>query len=242
MPPPDTAPEDLERELNDLVDKYLVPSSKIRIIDLKYFATYSPDAGFKVAIDGMHNMPDKGPFVTLYYVNHPEYNMDEVIKDPLRMQINSSFDWSSPLYSPAYIEGYVHYKKIKPHESAHLVVDVRKVKIVVKKGKEYYDLEPYCWTILPLFTFDRYVNSGIYQMPLFKGAANTTLLKRCLDSRDTWKQGILDSLRETDIETKKPMIEYLKTASVIVRLIDGQREVGFYESRVTIKYLLTGEG
>lgn len=212
------------------MNTYLVPSSKIRIIDLKYFATYSPNAGFKVAIDGFHNMKDKGPFVTVYYVNHPEYNMDEVIRDPLRMQINSSFDWSSPLPSPAYIEGYVNYKKIKSHESAHLVIDVRKVKIIVKKGKEYYDLEPYAWCVLPLFTFDRYVNSGIYQMPLFKGAVSQPLLKRCLDSRDVWKQGMLDALRETDLETKKPLLEYMKYSSVIVRLIDGQREVDFSQA------------
>lgn len=229
MPDAEVAPEDLERELNELVDKYLVPSSKIRIINLKYFAQYSPDAGFKFAIDGMHNMPDKGIFVTLYYINHPDRNQEEVQKDPLRMQINSSFDWSSPLYSPAYIEGYVHYKKIEPHKGAHMVLDVRRVKHVVKKEKEYYDLEPYAWTILPLFTTDGYVNSGIYQVPLFKKGVSASILKGALIHNSPWKH-MEESLRELDLKTKKPALEYLSPASIIVRLIDGQREVMFFHS------------
>lgn len=207
-----------------MIDEHLQPSSKVRVINLKYFAQYSEDAGFKVAIDGLHNMPDKGPFVTLYHINHPETNEEKANDDPLELQLNSSFDWSSPLKSPAYIEGFVHYKKRSAHKAAHLVIDIRKIKTVKNKGKEVFDEEPYAWTILPLFTFDCYVNSGIYQLPLFKGKVSNEILKSVKASTDPWTK-IMQTMRETDPETRKPLLQYLNPASVVVRLIDGQREV-----------------
>ena len=41
------------------------------ILDLKYFAKYIETAGFKLAIDGFHNMPDKGIFIAIYCLNPP---------------------------------------------------------------------------------------------------------------------------------------------------------------------------
>lgn len=66
MPGDEVPVEEVEEYLYNLIGDYLVPSTKIRIIDLKYFAIYSEEAGFKVAIDGMHNIPKKGVYVTLY--------------------------------------------------------------------------------------------------------------------------------------------------------------------------------
>jgi hypothetical protein len=240
MPSADLAVDEVEEKLYNLIGEYLVPSSKIRIIDLKYFAMYSEVAGFKVAIDGMHNMPEKGIYITLYCINPPGALYDEKEKDPTQIQLNSSFDWNSPYKSQAYIEGFVHYKKVPADKASHLVIDVRKIKVVMKKGKEYYDHEPYAWTILPLFTFDKYVNSGIYQMPLFKGAVSFSILKEIKASTDPWVK-MLQITKETDVDTLKPRLQYLFPASVVVRLIDGQRE-GHYQvpydwRRISHKYL-----
>lgn len=218
--------EEIDDALFNLIDDRLMPSSKVRIINLKYFAQYSPDAGFRVSIDGLHNMPDKGPFIVLYNINHPNQNLDQVLQDPLQLQLNSSLDWSSPLNSPAFIEGYMHYKKIKPHKAAHLIIDIRRIKYVKKKGVEYPVEEPYAWTILPLFTYDEYINSGIYQLSLFKGASSLSILKSIRASTEPW-QKMMECMREIDFETKKPLLEYLYPASAVVRLIDGQREVRY---------------
>ena len=94
---------------------------------------------------------------------------------------------------------------------------------MVKKGVEYFDPVPYCWTILPLFTYDKYVNSGIYQVPLFKDGVNDEILKELIGSTDPWLK-MLQITRETDFETKKPRLQYLYPSSVIIRLVDGQRE------------------
>lgn len=216
--------DEIDDALFTMIDDHLQPNSKVRIINLKYFAQYSPDAGFKVSIDGLHNMPDKGPFIVIYTINHPSQNLDQVMDDPQQKYLNSSLDWSSPLYSPAYIEGFVHFKKIKPHKAAHVVIEVLKVKTIKKKGVDYFEQIAYAWTILPLFTYDEYVNSGIYQLALFKGPVSMSILKSVRASTDPWRK-MMESMRDIDLETKKPLIEYLFPASVVVRLIDGQREV-----------------
>ena len=58
-------------ELYDLIDENLKPSSTIPIIDLKYFARYNKKAGFKLSIDGYHNLKKEGKFCTVYCLNPP---------------------------------------------------------------------------------------------------------------------------------------------------------------------------
>lgn len=84
-------------------------------------------------------------------------------------------------------------------------------------------LEAYAWTIIPVFTYEGYTNSGVYQVPLFKGDVNENVLKSVVSNPNPWKR-FLEFLTEPD-DTGKPTIEYLKPSSVIVRIIDGQREV-----------------
>ena len=76
------------------------------------------------------------------------------------------------------------------------------------------------WGVLPIFTPNQYVKSGVYQIPIIKGAVNKDFVKM---------------LRETDpmeliiehLENKKSKFKmsYLRPMSIIVRLIDSQREV-----------------
>ena len=46
--------------LLDWIDvKLSVENEDPPILDIKYFATYDPDFGFKIALDGIHNLPKK---------------------------------------------------------------------------------------------------------------------------------------------------------------------------------------
>lgn len=231
--------DEIEDELYNLVDTQLKPSSKIKIINLKYFARYSQEAGFKIAIDGLHNLPDKGIYATVYCINPPGSLYSEE-KDVSQIQLNSSLDWSSAVKTPNYIEGYVHYRKVTADKAKCLVIDVRKIRVVIKKDKEFFDPEPYGWTILPIFTFDLYVNSGVYQLPLFRGSVNAQILKEVSASTDPWKR-MLQISQEKDLETYLPRLQFIYPSSVIVRLVDGQRE-GHYQipfdwRRLTQEYL-----
>lgn len=75
--------EEYYEELYDLIDENLKPSSTIPIIDLKYFAKYNKKAGFKLAIDGFHNLRKTGKFVTVYCLNPPGvfYKEGELTQD-----------------------------------------------------------------------------------------------------------------------------------------------------------------
>ena len=43
------------------------------------------------------------------------------------MHVNTAFDWDSPARSPAYIEGYVHFKERELDTSMVAIIDVREV-------------------------------------------------------------------------------------------------------------------
>lgn len=147
--------------------------------------------------------------------------------------MNSAFDWDSPIKSPAYAEGYVHFKEREMNKSMVAVIDVREVVTLgskkMKKGKVVEvqpKIVPYAWTIVPIFTYEGYTNSGVYQIPLMKGAVNENVLKSVASETRPWKC-FMDFVHEIDYDTGKPTLEMLRPASAIVRLIDGQREGHF---------------
>jgi hypothetical protein len=82
-----------------------------------------------------------------------------------KVHINTSFDWDSPIKSPAYIEGYVHFKERDLEKSMVAIVDVREVVSLggKKNGMEFPpNIIPYAWTIVPIFTYEGFTNSGVY--------------------------------------------------------------------------------
>ena len=218
---------EIERSQCELINTHQKPTSRTDIIELKYMAKYNPRAGFKLCIDGLHNLPNDGFYSCLYCINPPRslYQKD---MDPLQVHVNSAFDWDSPKNSPKYSEGYVDFKDIAFDSTKHIVQDFREFKYVNKKkgkGKEV-KIESYAWTIVPLFTYDGYINSGIYQIPLIKGKVQEGILKDILLNADPWKKFWELTTTIHDI-SKKPILLPLKYCSVIVRLLDGQREGHF---------------
>ena len=216
---------EITQDLWAMIDKQLQPSSRTDIIDLKYQAVYNPKAGFKVCIDGLHGQPSSGIFAAVYCINLPgTLYIDE--PDPLQVHVNSALDWDSPKYSPKFSEGYVDFRSVEFAKFKHLVIDFRRVEFKKKKKKEEFQLTPYAWTILPLFTYDSYVNSGIYQIPLVKGAVSRKILKDLTLTNDPW-QKFWEMTKTLDEFSKKPILLPLEYCSVVVRLLDGQREGHF---------------
>lgn len=46
-----------------------------------------------------------------------------------------------------------------------MIIDIRQVKFKKKK----ITIKEHSWTITPLFTTDGFVNSGVFQIPIFQG-------------------------------------------------------------------------
>lgn len=60
--------------LLDWIDvKLSVENEDPPMLDIKYFATYDPDIGFKLAVDGLHNLPRRKDlfYVVIISLNPP---------------------------------------------------------------------------------------------------------------------------------------------------------------------------
>lgn len=222
-------------ELSSILEKTLKINPNIAFLDMRYYAFYNPKSGFKFAIDGLHNLPKEGFFVTAFCLNPPGALYNDT-GDRLQVNFNSSLDWTSPAISPRYIDGYMRYRDINFSQNLCYIIDVREIKIH-KKGVEIMD---YGWTILPVFTYDGYVNSGVYQLPLFKGAVKKIVLQELEHSKEPWKK-MISFMEKRDNYTNKKILELLEPASVVVRLLDGQREghfkISFDHRRIDYSYL-----
>lgn len=119
--------------------------------------------------------------------------------------------------SPRFLEGFATFKDVKFHRNICMIIDIRAISF----AKLEPTIEEIGWTILPIFSPNGFVMSGIYQMPLFKGAPIVEYLKE-METTDPW-QFLMDKLKE-----KKSRISYLEPCSVIVRLLDSNREVFKY--------------
>ena len=116
--------------------------------------------------------------------------------------------------SPRFLEGFATFKDVKFHRNVCMIIDIRSVSFT----KLEPTIEEVGWTILPVFSPNGFVMSGIYQIPLFKGAPIVEYLKE-METTDPW-QFLSDKQKE-----KKSRIIPLENCSVIVRLLDSNREV-----------------
>lgn len=219
---PEMDAQDIEEFLYEMIDNHLKPTSRIDIIDLKFLAVYNIKAGFKFCVDGYHNLPKKGVFCCLYCINPPgTLYLDD--PDALRVHVNTAFDWDSPKRSPKFSEGYVDIKDETFDNSKHMVIDIRE--IIFKRKKETV-IKEFGWTILPLFTYDGFVNSGIYQLPIMRGGVQKKILKELAGSKNPWAT-FYEMTKTLEEYTKKPLQVLNGECSVIVRQLDGQREGHF---------------
>ena len=62
---------------------------------MRYFAKYQPNAGFKFALDGVHNYSRPEPLVGIYCLNPPAvyYGGDQEGLSANEVHWNSKFNW-----------------------------------------------------------------------------------------------------------------------------------------------------
>ena len=157
-------------------------------------------------------MPKNSPHVVLFSLNPPGgfYSQSVISQD---IQVSDKYDWNSSLETPVFLDGFHTYKNIQFNPYLHLVIDLRAVDIEDKV------LVPVAWTILPVFYEDGYVKSGIFQVPFFVGPVPANLLPD-ISSNPPWEY-ILKAA------TKAGGPQFLEPISVILRIVDSQREGHF---------------
>ena len=221
----------LNLENDDLlkwIDQRLQVTPRTPMIDMKYFAAYNPKLGFKIAIDALHNTPTDDAHVIIFCLNPPGalYSSTVITED---VQFTTKVEWNSSVRTPQYLDGFHTYKNILFDKNLHLIIDVRAVSF----AKQRPEVITVGWTLLPIFSADGYVKSGIYQLPVFRGSVPASFLPD-LATTDPWSL-IMNAVNKPG----GPV--YLDPVSVIVRLVDTQRDGHFIVpldvNRITYDYI-----
>jgi len=214
--------EDIEdEEVYTIIDTVFSYRKDLEFLNLKFFSKYREDGGFKFIIDGIHNIPKKGFYITTYTLNPPgDYYLQDKT-DSIRAYTN--FNWEeSTMTTTRYNEGYIKYSKVKFDTNLHFIIELSKVELPAFDEPK---ITAAAWTILPIFVVDPlsgqgYVNSNIYQLPLFDGPVPKNMVEE-LQKEDPWKYMLK--------MVKGNRLKYWGTASVYCRLLDIQRE-GHFQS------------
>jgi len=204
-----------ENEITAWLNEKIQFNPSLGFINMMYFAEYRSDLGFKFALDGIHNVPTAQPYIGLTMLNPPG-GLYANPPDRGQVQIFNKLDWEGPLNSPRFANGFQYFRGIQPSKNLHMIIDIKSV----NPSKKAPQTSTIGWTVLPLFTADGYFMSGVYQVPLITGEANQTIISGLAASNsDPWEY-IMQQITQ-----KKPLIKWLPNASVMVRLLDCQREV-----------------
>lgn len=75
-------------------------------IALDRIAIYQPDIGFKVSIDGLHNMPSKKNFYKAIYCLAPPAPFYQDPKLTEDVQFTTMLNWDSVNLSPEFTDGF----------------------------------------------------------------------------------------------------------------------------------------
>lgn len=203
-----------DEEYLDWIDQALQVTPRTPMIDMKYFSKYNPKLGFKISIDAIHNIPSETPHVAIFCLNPPAalYSNTVITRD---VNFTTKVDWNSPIKTPTFLDGFHNYRNCLFDKCMHLIIDIR----AVSYSKQRPEVEDVGWTILPIFSDDGYVNSGIYQLPVFKGKVPAPFMSE-LANNEPWKY-----LMKAASRSGGP--QYYDPVSVIVRLVDAQRDGHF---------------
>ncbi|CAG9322879.1 unnamed protein product [Blepharisma stoltei] len=201
-------------EMLEWIDQKLQVTPRTPMIDMKYFAKYLPKMGFKFSVDAIHNIPTESPHVAVFCLNPPGalYSNTVITQD---VNFTIKVDWNSSITTPRFLDGFHNYRNVLFDRNMHIIIDIRAVSFA-KQKPEVVDVG---WTILPVFSEDGYINSGIYQLPLFKGSVPAPFMSE-LTNNSPWEHLMRAAQRSGGPQ-------YLDPVSVIVRLVDSQRDGHF---------------
>lgn len=213
-----------DESIYQIIDTVFDYNPNLEFLNLKFFSKYTEEKGaFKFIIDGLHNLPKTGFYVTSYTLN-PEavYYIEDKKED---ISVYTNFDWNrSTKKSIFYNEGYIKFKGKPFKTNLHFLIELARIDLPAFTDPQ---IKPVAWTLLPVFVVDPlskqgYVNSNIYQLPLFEGPISKDRALELQNCEDPWETAMA--------MMKAGKIKYWSSASVYCRLLDVQREGHFQKS------------
>ncbi|XP_056389062.1 uncharacterized protein LOC130283490 isoform X2 [Hyla sarda] len=219
--------------LSDWVNKAFSEKMKEapRPFQLCCVSPYLVTSGVKVSVDVAQNLPWAGFTFThvcfnppaAYYYGHPWMRYD-------RTTTVHDIDMDSDQRCPAWRDGFKTFTGRIFHK--HLTIIIHLHEIVAQEpenipnsegprpASSLQDTTPalspasQAWTAMGVF-YKRYCNLGVYQLPLYQGAPNQTVLRALRSGH------CQEKLQELE---KEGSITRLAAASLIVRIADGRRQ------------------
>ena len=210
-------------------------------LDLRYFSEYLPELGFRVAVDFLHLMKTRGPRYVVMSTVPPGHRF--LSKAPGAPRSNNDFSLSADLHHASRFDAGSSQRAMKfshpPFEYRVAVPELRHTLIfevfkVQTRDGQVAGAKPDGFAVLPCFlsidfdanadTLELYVNSGRFQLPLFKTP---------YESNWDWESFVREMPTEIDaaqyVETlvERGTLEPMPEASLIVRLVDNQLEVSY---------------
>ena len=204
-----------DKEMFEWLNNTLRITPDTKMLDNKFFAKYISQAGFKFTVDAIHNVdPDSNPYVTTFTLNPPGDYYETGNTELLIF--NSEINWKHPKGQILYNDNLFYFKGIAFDPYMHMIIEVKLLKY--QSLDDDFKFFEYGWAVVPIFIGDGYVMNGHYQIPLFEGTFPKDELLKELRDRRVWE------VLEEKMQGKKPKIKYKGNSSVMVRIIDGQRE------------------
>lgn len=198
------------------------------LVDLDYHSQYEPSLGVRINVEAIHDNKQKGFFAVLASIVPPAsfYDSSRVGK-PTDAFIFSELDFDSTHATQKFNEGDAGVLGFKAQGPGMSVLF--DIKIYIPEKDEFTD---YGFAVAPVLQaldtdadsgeLERYVNSGIFTLPIYKGRITPSQVEKIKTS------AALMTTMAAMLAAKE--IEYLPTASVIAKIVDGQRKLHFRES------------
>ena len=188
------------------------------ILETARFAQYNSSAGFKFAIEIVHNL-SWGFMVTprmvkaIYCLSPPAgfYDEPKLTEDTL---FTLTHDWNaSTSSSRKFLDGEQSFRDVPFDPNLLMVIDVKQVGSK-KKPDEILD---HSWTVCPIFQAPHeFVRHGYFQLPLYEGKPSLDLLN------EMQTEAPLSVLQRELSKGKASRLQYKKgNPSVIVKIVDN---------------------
>ncbi|KAI8895716.1 hypothetical protein BC833DRAFT_600212 [Globomyces pollinis-pini] len=191
----------------------LNPNFTPSLIDLSYIAKYEPQYGFKIAVEKGQNLPLKGftIFVVSFSTNPFETESNKkTVKYVDDFIYSKDLDVSSQYRKPTWKDGY-HWYRSRPFDKNLLTII--ELFAVIPQDENNFTVQSQGWSILPVFTPNKFVKMGRFQLPLFEGNPNKEVFSYWNDG----EAGIDEVIADGAVTLSK------RYSSIIVRLCDGRR-------------------
>ncbi|KAF7253904.1 Coiled-coil domain-containing protein 17, partial [Varanus komodoensis] len=222
-----------------------VPGSSPQPFNLTYVSRYIPTYGIKFAVDRAVNLPWADLTIAHFCFNPPGafYFGSQWLKYDYPTFVEQ-LDTNSYQRCPAWLDGF----KACPHrvynEYSTIIIHLYEIAVnsardalgeednlqtaqrkAMLKGEQLgYTLENQAWTALHVFSRG-YCNTGIYQLPLYKGAPSQSVLTSLTQAK-------CSSVMKNMLHKK--VIQLVSGASVIVCIADGRWSEKFRYSLLDI--------